>query len=97
MVIVVHICDWLCKNQLRTYVCTKSKIHSIAQDYSYTQEVSITVSLLPNVLFWRASRQPCDVMVKRMVAIEGTNWVAMSHHPLPLCAGFPRAGHIYYV
>ena len=35
---ITNICDWLCKT---SHVHTKTEIHFIAQDHSYTQEVSM--------------------------------------------------------
>ena len=52
----------------------------IAQYYSYTQELAIHAQCLycTGLLFWRAFCQPCDVTIKRMAPIEGTNLVAMT-------------------
>ena len=64
-----------------SHVRTKIEIHFIAQDYSYTQEVSmhsVSTPISVGLLFWKGFCRPCNVTVKRMAPIEGTNCVAMS-------------------
>ena len=61
---------------------TKSEFNFIAQDNSYTKDLSIATQclycpMLTGLLFWRALFRPCDVTVKRMAPWEGTSWGAM--------------------
>ena len=80
---ISDICDRLRKNQPYLNLLKSILLHKIIA--SYIQEVYLwTVSLLPNVsgsAFWRAYCQPCDVMIKRMVPMKGTNWVAIRFEP----------------
>ena len=70
------------KTSFYVYIHTKT-YHFIAQDDSYTQELSTYAQcqcITGQVCFFGGhfANPVCDVMVKRMVSLEGTSWETMS-------------------
>ena len=71
---LLYVYDCLCKT---SHVCSKTEIRFIAQDYSYTQEVSIHCVSLANLsgsAFLESNFRPCNVVAKRMAPLKNTNW-----------------------
>ena len=89
--VCVHVCVRVCVHAcVRACVCVwpalqkpamftlKLKSILLHKIMATLKKYLCTVSLLPNVSRWRGFFWSCDVTVRRMEPIEGTNWVAMS-------------------